>query len=48
MSKQQLRVLVFFALVASFCVIPSVPSRAQDVLTTYMPGTDFGKYKSYC
>lgn len=48
MSKQKLRVLVFLALVASFCVIPSVPSRAEDVRTNYMPGADFGKYKSYC
>jgi hypothetical protein len=48
MSKQKLRVLVFLALVASFCVIPSIPLRAQDVRTTYMPGADFGKYKSYC
>jgi hypothetical protein len=48
MSKQKLRVLVSLALVASFYVIPSVPSRAQDVRTNYMPGADFGKYKSYC
>jgi Domain of unknown function (DUF4136) len=47
MSKQKLRVLVFLALVASFCVIPSVPSRAQNVRTNYMPGADLGKYKSY-
>ena len=47
MSKQKLRVLVFLALVASFCVIPSVPSRALDVRTNHMPGADFGKYKSY-
>src|SRR5271156_3733041 len=48
MSKQKLRVLVSLVLVASFYVIPSLPSRAQDVRTNYMPGADFGKYKSYC
>jgi hypothetical protein len=47
MSKQRMRALVFFALVGSLCVIPSVLSRAQDVRTNYMPGADFSKYKSY-
>jgi hypothetical protein len=47
MSKQRMRLLVFLALVAGFCVLPAALSRAQDVRTNYMPGTDFSKYKSY-
>jgi hypothetical protein len=47
MSKQRMRALALLALVASFCVIATILSNAQDVRTNYMPGTDFSKYKSY-
>jgi hypothetical protein len=47
LSQENTRPLLVFSLFALFSVLSISPAFAQDVRTNYMPGTDFGNYKTY-